>query len=283
LETVNANKNGAAADSHLLEFDGFIVDPANRTCARNGDVLPLTGKVFDVLLAFVENPGRLMPKSELIDKVWPSEFVEEGSLARSVSSLRKVLEDGPKNAKYVVTVQGRGYRFAADVNRTGAHKVPIDEARAIRDFEIDRANDGQPPSANGPYQNRNRKYLFLAVATLLLLGLGFYFWVLPSWRSRLLVRNSPVGSIAVLPFENSTGDAELDYLIDGITENVINALSPLPDLRVVPRSMVFSFKGKEQDPYSMGTTLGVHTVLTGIVVKRNDTLSIQTELIDVDK
>jgi TolB-like protein/DNA-binding winged helix-turn-helix (wHTH) protein/Flp pilus assembly protein TadD len=280
LETQNTNKNGAVANGHRFEFGDLAVDPTERTCARNGQVLPMTGKVFDVLLAFVENPGRLMPKSELMEKVWPDEFVEEGNLARSVSSLRKALGGGPKDHKYIVTVQGRGYRFIANVIRIGC-EVPTARAIGIRGFETDQINNGHPPFSRG-YQDRNRNYVFLGVPTLLFLVLLSGYWVYPTLRARIRAI-SPIESIAVLPFENSTGDADLDYLSDGVTENVINALSPLPNLRVLPRNMVFTYKGKAQDPYSSGTTLGVQAVLTGIIVKRNDTLTIQTELIDVEK
>lgn len=83
---------------------------------REGTPLQLTGKAFDILTIFAENPGRLLDKDELIDKVWHGSFVEEGNLARNVSTLRKTLGDDGKTHKYIATVQGRGYRFIADVN-----------------------------------------------------------------------------------------------------------------------------------------------------------------------
>ena len=74
--------------------------------------MALTGKVFDVLLVFAENAGRLLEKDELLEKVWHSDFVEEGNLARNVSSLRKSLGDTGRDHKYIITVQGRGYRLS---------------------------------------------------------------------------------------------------------------------------------------------------------------------------
>jgi len=85
---------------------------------RNGEVIPLPAKVFDVLVVFAANPGRLLEKDELIEKVWREDFVEEGNLARHVSTLRKALGDNRKDRKYIVTVQGQGYRFVADVAET---------------------------------------------------------------------------------------------------------------------------------------------------------------------
>ena len=101
----------------------------------------------------------------------------------------------------------------------------------------------------------------------------------------LRTRSSPAGleSIAVLPFVNTSGDANTDYLSDGITESLINNFSQFAGLRVVPRSTIFRYKGQQIDPQEIGHKLGVKAVLTGRVVQRGDTVNIQTELIDVDK
>jgi serine/threonine protein kinase/Tfp pilus assembly protein PilF len=88
-------------------------------------------------------------------------------------------------------------------------------------------------------------------------------------------------SIAVLPFENATGDPNTEYLSDGITESIINSLSHLPKLRVMARSTVFRYKGQSPDPQKVGGDLNVRTVLTGRVVQRGDLLTIGTELVDV--
>lgn len=90
-------------------------------------------------------------------------------------------------------------------------------------------------------------------------------------------------SIAVLPFVNLSGDPETEYLGDGIAESLINGLSQLPNLRVVPRSMAFRYKGQEFDIEKIGKDLGVRTILTGRVLQRGDNLNVQTELVDVLK
>ena len=87
-------------------------------------------------------------------------------------------------------------------------------------------------------------------------------------------------SLAVLPFLNSGGDDGIDYLTDGITESIINSLSQLPGLRVVPRSLAFRYKGLQADPSTIGLALNARTILTGRVVRQGDTLDIQAELVD---
>jgi TolB-like protein len=95
-------------------------------------------------------------------------------------------------------------------------------------------------------------------------------------RSRRTIR-----SLAVLPFENASGDADTEYLSDAITESIINNLSQLPKLRVMARSTVFHYKGREIDPLTAGRELNVGSILTGRIVVRGDTLRLGAELVDV--
>jgi serine/threonine protein kinase/tetratricopeptide (TPR) repeat protein len=88
-------------------------------------------------------------------------------------------------------------------------------------------------------------------------------------------------SIAVLPFANQNRDPESEYLSDGLTESIINSLTELPNLRVIARSSVFRYKGKETDPVAVGKELGVRAVLVGRILQRGDQLTISTELVDV--
>jgi TolB-like protein/Flp pilus assembly protein TadD len=93
--------------------------------------------------------------------------------------------------------------------------------------------------------------------------------------------SQPIDSLAVLPFENSDRDPEMEYLSDGITESIINSLSQLPAVRVMARSTVFRYKAKAADPRVIGRKLNVDAVLIGRVVQRGDALFIRTELVEV--
>jgi len=90
-----------------------------------------------------------------------------------------------------------------------------------------------------------------------------------------------ISSLAVMPFVNTSGDPSNEYLSDGITETLINSLSQLPSLRVVPRGRVFRYKGKDVEPEKVGQELNVRAVVTGRVLQRGDTLVVETELTDV--
>jgi len=112
------------------------------------------------------------------------------------------------------------------------------------------------------------------VILIALAGAGVFYW-----RSR--TTEAAIESIAVLPFQNQASDADTEYLSDGITESLINSLTQLPNLRVIARSSVFRYKGKQTDPFVAGRELGVRAILMGRVMQRGDNLTISAELIDV--
>ena len=102
-----------------------------------------------------------------------------------------------------------------------------------------------------------------------------------AWSGLFRARGSAIESIAVLPFENASGDPNTEYLSDGITESLINNLSQLPSLRVSARSAVFRYKGSAPDPQRVGQDLRVRAVLSGRLLQRGDTVVVRTELMDV--
>src|SRR3989442_11028936 len=105
----------------------------------------------------------------------------------------------------------------------------------------------------------------------------------PAWTepSRKRTAGKTISSLAILPLVNTSADPNMDYLSDGITESIINSLSQLPKLRVLARSTVFRYKGREVDPQQAGRELGVQAVLTGRVLQIGERLLICTELVDV--
>jgi serine/threonine-protein kinase len=133
---------------------------------------------------------------------------------------------------------------------------------------------------------RHKIALIITAAVILVIGVplliilastGFYF---------LRGRSAPppnvgIESIAVLPFVNQNKDPNVEYLSDGLTESIMNSLTQLPNLKVIPRSSAFRYKGKETDPLQAGKELGVRAVLTGRLLQRGDDLLVSAELIDV--
>lgn len=138
---------------------------------------------------------------------------------------------------------------------------------------------GRQPSGDTQESGKPKslRVTLMAVAAVLAVALAASAYLYLSRGRSAIAKNS----IAVLPFQNASGDPDVEYLSDGISESLINSLSQLPNVRVLARSTMFSFKGKEINPQEVGKQLGVETVLTGRVVQRGDSLSVQADLVNV--
>lgn len=99
----------------FYDFGLFRVDAARRLLLRRGEPVPLTPKAFDILLVLIQNRDRVVEKDELMKLVWPDTSVEENNLTRNISTLRKALEEGPNEHRFIVTIPGHGYQFAGDM------------------------------------------------------------------------------------------------------------------------------------------------------------------------
>src|SRR6202034_2938087 len=98
-----------------FQFEKFQVDALARTLRREEEIVTLSRRAFDVLLYLVQNPGKVVSRDELLKNVWPDAFVDENSLAQSISVLRRALEEKPGDHSYIVTLPGRGYQFISPV------------------------------------------------------------------------------------------------------------------------------------------------------------------------
>src|SRR5689334_16958402 len=148
-----------------------------------------------------------------------------------------------------------------------------DLQRLKRDAESSKVV-GVPASADTPLK-RSKLWIVAAVCIIVLGFAAGGTWYLRSSRA------SQIDSIAVLPFNNLSGDANADYLSDGITESLIASLTHVPELKVKSRNSVFRYKGKEVDVQKAGNDLGVSALVSGRVTLRGDSLEISAELTDV--
>src|SRR6266496_120039 len=135
-------------DERAISFGSFRLLPGQRLLLEGGQPVRLGSRALDILAVLAENAGRVVPKEELIARVWPKVFVEESNLKIQVSALRRVLGDGQGGNRYIVTVPGRGYEFVAPltaepaplpvpaVPQAGTHNLPIAMTRMIGREEI---------------------------------------------------------------------------------------------------------------------------------------------------
>jgi len=128
--------------------------------------------------------------------------------------------------------------------------------------------------------SKHKRTTGVALAILLVLISGAGYWLL-RYRGSAGGRTEAINSIAVLPFQNKSADADTDYLSDGLAESLIFRLSQLPGLKVSPTTSVMRYKGKDTDIAKVASELGVDAVVTGRLVKRGDNLNITVELVDI--
>jgi serine/threonine-protein kinase len=172
-----------------------------------------------------------------------------------------------------------GKKIPAELEQIVRHclrKKPEERYQSARDLAADlkAITGGGGQAITAPAIKRRPSVAWLAAALLIVLvGLG-------AWLYFSIWRESAIDSLAVLPLVNAGGSADAEYLSDGITDSLINSLSALPQLRVMARSTVFTYKGKEVDPRLVGKDLNVRAVLTGRVVQRGDNLIIGAELVN---
>jgi len=164
------------------------------------------------------------------------------------------------------------YQSAADLRSDLTRlKRDFDSARSVSAVSSASSSSVAPavPAAS------SRKYLIAGIALLAVLAVatGAYFLHEKSDGGK-------ISSIAVLPFVNGTADANNEYLSDGLTESLISALSQLPELKVMARSTVFKFKGKEDDPQKIGQVLQVNALLMGRITQHGDSVAVQADLVN---
>jgi non-specific serine/threonine protein kinase len=176
----------------------------------------------------------------------------------------KLNPDIPSELERII---GKALEKDRDVRCQTASELRADLKRLKRDTDSGHTAAVAPLPASKP----SRRGWIFALAAFALAALAAAYFARPK----------PIDSLAVVPFVNVGADPNTEYLSDGITENLINSLSQIPKLRVVPRGRVFRYKGHETETEKIGRELNVRAVLTGRVVQHGDSLNIQTELVDV--
>ncbi|HKC84350.1 MAG TPA: winged helix-turn-helix domain-containing protein, partial [Blastocatellia bacterium] len=297
---------------HCYEFGPFRLDPSERQLLRAGQVMPLTPKVFDTLLLFVENNNLLLTKDEMIGRIWPDSFVEESNLAQNVSMLRRALGEQPDGKPYIETVPKRGYRFTAEVRLrseeqpavvrgesaftsfgpelAGAFERRANEAPELTPAPISQPSEPQeslPPASNNVKSSitplvtaawRHRRVaVWAAIALIVAAAGGAYLLSNPTSLSRSEVK----AQLAVLPFRNLGPDKSVDFLSRSLADEVITKLNYISALTVRPSAYVLKYANREIDPEQVARELKVDKLLISTFVKEGDELRINLQLVDV--
>src|SRR5689334_10895836 len=268
---------------HAFEFGPFQLQTRERLLLRNGEEVSLTPKLFDALLVLIENSGRIVEKNELLEKVWPDAMVEEGTLTKTVSMLRKILgEEGAQS--YIETIPRRGYRFVAEVREVlndAADLTPQSDEHAVA-VAPGLESDLPPADANSTRNASHRRpvlwsrrvvLLTLLVLAVVAVAVVYRLWLKPS--------PSPLfKSIAVLPFKPLVADRRDESLEMGMADTLINQLSRLQDIYVRPINTVRKYGALEQDPVAAGREMDVDAVLDGNIQRSEEKIRVTVRLLN---
>jgi DNA-binding winged helix-turn-helix (wHTH) protein/TolB-like protein/Tfp pilus assembly protein PilF len=277
----------------FYQFGLFRIDAEKRVLLREGEAVPLKPKAFDVLLVLVQRHGEVLEKDGLMEMLWPDSDVEESNLPQHISALRKALGESPNDRRYIVTVPGRGYRFAAEVEEFDGESQDLIVERytkstlLVHDSESSSVEAGRFQSAPRIITNRSRlifaSLIVLAVSTLLAVGLWRFFSNKSEDQNRLEGQafQKSYNSLAVLPFRHLGAEGD-EYLGLGIADSLITRLSNLPEVKVRPTSAILKYSDGSKETAEAGRELGVEAVLEGSIRRSGESVRVTVQLVRVE-
>ena len=261
-------------------FGMFEVDERRGEIRKQGLRIRLRGRPFDILLILLERPGELVTRDHLRARLWAVDtFVDfDHGLNTSVNRLREVLGDSADSPRYIETVPRKGYRFIAPVEAIAVRDPPQDAAvpAAVPTEPV----PGPIPAPLPPALPARRPAWMVAAAALVIVGLTA---AAVTWTARR--SGTPAGAsmrLAVLPFQNLSGDPDQEFFSDGFTEEMIAELGAMEPghLGVIARTTSMHYKGSAKDVGQIGTELGVDYVLEGSVRRADDRVRITAQLVE---
>ncbi|HEU5400919.1 MAG TPA: tetratricopeptide repeat protein [Terriglobales bacterium] len=253
-----------------FHFGDFTLDQSRYRLQRGERFLRLEKLPMELLIFLLERPGELVSREEIATRLWGKDvFLDtDHSINTAIRKIRQVLHDDPDKPRFLETVVGKGYRFAAPVTVNG-NSVPVQRLPPTEVLA--------PPDAI-PQKHRSPWAMIAASTVLVAFVVGGSF----------LLRNhgvkasaSPqIKSIAVLPLENLSGDRTQDYLADGMTEALIGRLAGIRNLRVISRTSIMQFKQTRLSVPEIAKMLGgVDAIVEGSVIRDGNRVRVHAQLI----
>jgi TolB-like protein len=231
-----------------FRFAEYEIDVGRHELRRAGEVVPIEPQVFDVLVYLVRHRDRIISKDELIDAVWQGRIVSDAALSSRISAARRAVGDSGDDQLFIRTLHKRGFRFVGPVDDAVSAAAPADDPRPAQPAAG--ARDSRELAGDAEAKK----------------------------ASALPLPDKP--SIAVLPFQNMSGDPEQEYFADGLTEDIITGLSQQRWFFVIARNSTFAYKGEAVDVRKVASQLGVRYVLEGSVRRAADRVRVTGQLID---
>jgi TolB-like protein/DNA-binding winged helix-turn-helix (wHTH) protein/Flp pilus assembly protein TadD len=270
---------------HLIRFGVFELDLRSGELQKQGRKIRLEGQPVQVLICLLENPGELVTREALHQKLWPADTLVnfEQGLNASVKRLRQALNDSADNPRFVETLPRRGYRFIAPTQTVPAMvgAPPVQAYASITEVTEVPATPNPSESTQpdrGALPERTVRvppvWKRSGIALLVVLGISIVWLLRPHDHPPTII-----GSLAVLPLENLSGDPSQDYFSDGMTDELITELGQISELRVISRTSAMAYKGSHESLPRIARDLNVDAVLEGAVLRSGNRVRITAQLI----
>ena len=258
-----------AALPPIIRFgDELELDRSAYQLRRGGRLLKLERIPLDILLLLTEQAGQLVSREQIAERIWgKATFLDvDNSINGAVRKIRQVLKDDPEQPRFIQTVTGRGYRFVAPI--LGPADPPAKEPQVANPV---------PAPVSAPARARSRSTLRLVIALTIPLLLAAIVW---SHERKPAPPKARV-MLAVLPFQNLTGDQGQEYFSDGLTEEMITQVGSRDPagLGVIARASVMHFKHTQEPPERIGRELGAQYLLLGSVRRDANRVRVTAELV----
>ncbi len=277
--------------SRVHQFGNFRLDVGRRLLFKNQEQVSLPPKAFEILQFLIESNGKIVEKSELMQKVWQDSFVEDNNLTVNMTIIRKALGEKRGENKFIATIPGRGYRFVAEVFEESADDFLILEEISTTDvlireefFETETEKVINPQNSAlllSPKSQTfsNRKYLFASIAVLLLICCGgiYYFAISP----RKIENPNQIQTLAVLPFKPLAMNEQDAILGVGMADALISKLSKIKRVTVRPTTAITKYAAQNKDLMTIGNELNVDALLDGKIQRDGEKLRVSVQLIRV--
>ncbi|PYV46371.1 MAG: hypothetical protein DMG92_18210, partial [Acidobacteria bacterium] len=236
---------------------------------------------MELLFLLVERRGELVTREDVADRLWGATvFVDvDQSINTAVRKVRMVLRDDPDKPRFIETVVGKGYCFAAPVVVNGEGAVSAKAGLPALPQHVQASQSAATEAA--PAQRRHRRHPVL----MLLAGVGAVLAIFASVWVAIHVRNTGrsahpgIKSLVVLPLKNLSGDPGQEYLADGMTEALVSRLSSIHDLRVISRTSSMRFKNSNLSVPQIANALQVDVVVEGSVIREGNHIRVTAQLI----
>ena len=284
----------------LLRIGDWRVDPKSSEISRDGETARVEARTMRLLLCLAEHAGEVVSIDDLLTQVWPEVSVSQDSVYQAVTSLRRLLGDDPRQPTYIATVPRLGYRMVATVGPwTNQSDKSNQSTEQIAAPETSENQQVAPAAIDAPAFGRRRRVGFMGFGFKgagWIAGAALCLAIAGAFLLRGKIANGdhsnnnqmpaiapqPKNSIAVLPFLDLTEGMKEGEFADGMTEELIDKLSKIPNFRVPAPTSSFYFKDKQIPVADIARTLGVAYVLDGSVRKSGGRLRVAARLVRAD-